>query len=75
MFSDLLKKFHRAKYLRENMSSFLDKYGQSFDVVDFDRFFWQIRIRHQRIDDYAKDGEPEWSVWHLCSFYQDPLRS
>ena len=26
------------------------------------------------IDDYAKDGGPE-VVWHLCSFYQDPLRS
>ena len=24
--------------------------------------------------DYAKDGVPE-VVWHLCSFYQDPLRS
>ena len=26
------------------------------------------------IDDYDKDGGPE-MVWHLCSFYQDPLRS
>ena len=26
------------------------------------------------IDNYAKDGGPE-VVWHLCSFYQDPLRS
>ena len=26
------------------------------------------------IDDYAQDGRPE-VVWHLCSFYQDPLRS
>ena len=26
------------------------------------------------IDDYAKDGGPE-MVWHLRSFYQDPLRS
>ena len=26
------------------------------------------------IDDYAKDGGPE-VAWHLCSFYQDPLRS
>ena len=25
-------------------------------------------------DDYAKDGGPE-VVWHLCGFYQDPLRS
>ena len=26
------------------------------------------------IDDYAKDEGPE-VVWHLGSFYQDPLRS
>ena len=26
------------------------------------------------IDDYAKEGRPE-AVWHLCSFYRDPLRS
>ena len=26
------------------------------------------------VDDFAKDGGPE-VVWHLCSFYQDPLRS
>ena len=26
------------------------------------------------IDDYAKDGVPE-VVRHLCSLYQDPLRS
>ena len=26
------------------------------------------------IDDYAKDGGPD-VVWHLCGFYQDPLRS
>ena len=25
------------------------------------------------IDDYAKYGGPE-VVWHLCSFYQDPLQ-
>ena len=28
----------------------------------------------REIDDYAKDGGPE-VVWHLCSFYQEPLRS
>ena len=26
------------------------------------------------IDDYAKDGRPE-MVWHLCSFYQESLRT
>ena len=26
------------------------------------------------IDDYAKNGGPG-EVWHLCSFYQDPLQS
>ena len=26
------------------------------------------------MDDYAKDGGPG-VVWHLCSFYRDPLRS
>ena len=34
----------------------------------------QVIPQKVTIDHYAKDGGPE-VLWHLCSFYQDPLRS
>ena len=34
--------------------------------------FWCLRY-DPSVDNYAKDGGPG-EVWHLCSFYRDPLR-
>ena len=34
----------------------------------------QPNKKNEPIDDYAKDGVPR-EVWHLCSFYRQPLRT
>ena len=45
-----------------------------FATDSFEVPTWVQLHETKTIDDYAKDGGLE-VVWHLCSFYQDPLRS
>ena len=58
------------------MQIYCRNYRQSKDMADFRVLQGKLEPQPQllSIDDYAKNGGPE-VVWHLCSFYQDPLRS
>ena len=51
-------------FLFDKNLAWILRLSQNNDIKTFQTF-------ESPIDDYAKDGE----VWHLCSFYQDPLRS
>ena len=52
----------------------LQEYNNSvhFPVKIEKKTLCYCRTRTNTTDDYAKDGRSE-VVWHLCSFYQDPL--
>ena len=66
---NIKRTFLAQKLLTLFWSSFLGKKQE----LDIRSWIWGWKVCHALIDEYAKDVGPE-VVWHLCSFYQDPLR-